>query len=146
MKTASGSPVEKAGLTNGSLYGVKVNGVGLEDRVNGIASGTQFTLFNLGDVQNMTGAQLQTASVGGGVSEFLRPEDGGWDPSNPSDFYFVTTDRFDTVKNGTGTTVGAGVVPVPAKSRLADVDLVLIDSLDDGYFKKRLTGVGRFDG
>ena len=54
----------------------------------------------------MPGAQLQTASVGGSVSEFLRPEDGGWDPSNPSDFYFVTTDRFDTVKNGTGTTVG----------------------------------------
>jgi len=105
-KTASGIPIDKAGLTNGNLYGVKVNGVGLEDRVNGIASGTQFTLFNLGNVQNMTGAQLQTASVAGGVSEFLRPEDGAWDPSNPSDFYFVTTDRFDTVKNGTGTTIG----------------------------------------
>ena len=105
-KTTTGSPVDKAGLTNGNLYGVKVNGVGLEDRVNGIASGTQFTLFNLGNVQNMTGAQLQTASVAGGVSEFLRPEDGAWDPSNRSDFYFVTTDRFDTVKSGTGTTVG----------------------------------------
>jgi len=105
-KTSTGSPVEKAGLTNGNLYGVKVNGVGLENRDNGIASGTQFTLYNLGNVQNLSGAQLQTASVDGGVSEFLRPEDGAWDPSNPNDYYFVTTDRFDTVKEGTGNTVG----------------------------------------
>jgi len=105
-KTSSGSPVDKAGLTNGSLYGVKVNNVAVENRELGIASGTQFSLFNLGNVQNMTGTQLQTASTSNGVSEFLRPEDGAWDPSNPNDFYFVTTDRFDTVKSGTGTTVG----------------------------------------
>ncbi len=105
-KTASGSPIDKAGLTNGSLYGVKVNGVGVENRDLGIASGTQFSLFDLGNVQNTTGAQLQTASAANGVTEFLRPEDGAWDPSNPNDFYFVTTDRFDTVKAGTGSTVG----------------------------------------
>jgi len=105
-KSSSGSPVDKAGLTNGSLYGVKVNNVAVENRELGIASGTQFSLFNLGNVQNMTGTQLQTASTSNGVSEFLRPEDGAWDPSNPNDFYFVTTDRFDTVKSGTGTTVG----------------------------------------
>jgi hypothetical protein len=105
-KTSSGSAVDKAGLTNGNLYGVKVNGVGVENRELAIASGTQFSLFNLGNVQNMSGAQLQTASTSNGVTEFLRPEDGAWDPSNPNDFYFVTTDRFDTVKSGTGTTVG----------------------------------------
>ena len=105
-KTNTGSSIDKAGLTNGNLYGVKVNGVGLEDRANGIASGTGFSLFNLGNVQNMTGAQIQAASVAGGVSEFLRPEDGAWDPAHPNDFYFVTTDRYDTVKDGTGSTVG----------------------------------------
>lgn len=30
-------------------------------------------------------------SVTSGVTSFLRPEDGAWDPSNPNDFYFVTT-------------------------------------------------------
>ena len=105
-KTSTGSPIDKAGLTNGNLYGVKVTGMTLEDRTLGIASGTQFTLTNLGNVQNMTGAQIQSASVAAGVSEFLRPEDGAWDPSNPNDYYFVTTDRFDTIKEGTGNTVG----------------------------------------
>ena len=46
----------------------------------------------------------------GGVTEFLRPEDGHWDPSNPDDFYFVTTDRFDTVQTPTS----GGVANTPA--------------------------------
>lgn len=105
-KTNTGSPIARAGLTNGNLYGVKVANVGLEGREPGIPSGTQFSLYNLGNVENKTGAQIQAESVAGGVSEFLRPEDGGWDAENPNDFYFVTTDRFDTVKAGTGSTVG----------------------------------------
>jgi hypothetical protein len=32
------------------------------------------------------------------VAEFLRPEDGAWDPLLPTRFYFVTTDRFDETK------------------------------------------------
>lgn len=105
-KTNTGSAIDKAGLTNGNLYGVKVSGTAVESRDLGIATGTQFSLFDLGNVQNSTGAQIQTASVAGGVTEFLRPEDGAWDASDPNDFYFVTTDRFDTVKAGTGATVG----------------------------------------
>jgi len=105
-KTNTGSPVEKAGLTNGSLFGVKVSGMGDESREPGISPGTPFTLFDLGNVSNLTGAQLETTSNTNGVTRFLRPEDGAWDRSNPTDFYFVTTDRFDTVKSGTGTTVG----------------------------------------
>jgi hypothetical protein len=134
-KTNSGSPVDKAGLNNGNLYGVKVDGVAIEDRNLGIPSGTHFSLVNLGNVANKTGAQIQADSVAVGVTEFLRPEDGAWDVSGlrgnddrddddrgghgednrhsdrhqnreVDDFYFVTTDRFDTVKAGTGMTVG----------------------------------------
>jgi len=105
-KTNSGSAIDKAGLTNGNLYGVKVNGIAVESRDAGVVSGTGFTLAPLGDVENKTGAQIQAASVTAGVTEFLRPEDGAWDPQNPSDYYFVTTDRYDTVKDGTGSTVG----------------------------------------
>lgn len=95
-KTTTGSPVDKAGLTNGVLYGVKVAGVANESRADGIPSGTGFTLAPLGDVRNKTAAQLDTASNDAGVTRFLRPEDGAWDPTNPNAFYFVTTDRFDS--------------------------------------------------
>jgi hypothetical protein len=37
---------------------------------------------------------------------FLRPEDGQWDTQNPNRFYFVTTDRYDQVKDGVGATIG----------------------------------------
>jgi hypothetical protein len=95
-KTTSGSPVEKAGLTNGVLYGVKVAGVGDESRADGIASGSAFTLAPLGDVRGKSAAELETASNDAGITRFLRPEDGAWDPTDPDAFYFVTTDRFDS--------------------------------------------------
>src|ERR1041384_2766943 len=42
----------------------------------------------------MTGAQIQSESEAENVTEFLRPEDGAWDPTNPHRFYFLTTDAF----------------------------------------------------
>jgi hypothetical protein len=106
-KTKSGSPVDRAGLTNGQLYGIVVDGVATEDRTTGIGGPSKrFSLHNHGNVENLTGAQLQAADDAAAVTKFNRPEDGAWDPTNPDDFYFVTTDRFDTVKTGTGTQVG----------------------------------------
>lgn len=105
-KTAVGNDVERAGLTNGSIYGVRVNNFGTttangtESRsnpFNGLVKGgsTGFELSNLGDASGQTGATLDFASDANSVTEFLRPEDGVWDPTRPSDFYFVTTDRFN---------------------------------------------------
>lgn len=105
-KISSGNPVERAGLTNGNLFGIKVNGLPVESRDTPPAPGTRFSLFDLGNVSSMTGAQLDTTSRTNGVTDFLRPEDGAWDPQNPNDFYFVTTDRYDQVKDGVGTQVG----------------------------------------
>ena len=93
-KTNTGNEIEKAGLTGGKLYGVKVSGLTLEVSGSVPTAGTAFTLADLGQVQNSTGATLETASDAAGVTEFLRPEDGAWDPNNPSDFYFVTTNSF----------------------------------------------------
>lgn len=98
-KQRTGTPIERAGLAQGSLYGVKVPGVPLEDRSAGVGgTSVAFGLASLGDVSGKTGAQIQSASTAAGITEFLRPEDGAWDPTNPGDFYFVTTDRFDTVQ------------------------------------------------
>jgi hypothetical protein len=94
QKTTSSHPVAAAGLAGGSLYGLKVTGYAFEDPATGIPSGTPFTCFNLGDVSGLTGLEMDTNSVNGGVTTFQRPEDGCWDPSNPNDFYFVTTASF----------------------------------------------------
>jgi hypothetical protein len=93
-KTNSGSPVDRAGLTNGTLYGVKVDGFPAEVPATGIPSGTHFTLVNLGNVENLTGAQLLTLSRANGITEFQRPEDGAWDPAKSRNFYFNTTASF----------------------------------------------------
>src|SRR5262249_31670324 len=74
------SEVEKAGLTNGTLQFVNVAGNPLEvvdatTRATNIKNGTTFTLSS-------------TAST-----TFWRPEDGAWNPLNPNQFYFVTTDQ-----------------------------------------------------
>ncbi len=125
-KTNSGSEVDKAGLTNGLLYGIKVDGgaAQAEDRNTafGIAKGSTkpFSLVttpNAGNVQNVTGTALQAAhttdTVGNGQTDgndgttnFLRPEDGAWDTVSNNKFYFATTDRYDQVKDGTGVQVG----------------------------------------
>ncbi|MBN8697724.1 MAG: esterase-like activity of phytase family protein [Bacteroidetes bacterium] len=93
-KTNTGTEIEKAGLSNGRLYGVAVTGLLAETSGSIPSAGTTFTLADLGQVQNMTGAAINTASNTAGVTTFLRPEDGAWDPSNPNDFYFVTTNSF----------------------------------------------------
>jgi Bacterial protein of unknown function (DUF839)/PEP-CTERM motif len=91
-KTAAGTDIERAGLTNGNLYGVRVTGVPAETR--GAPVNARFDLFNHGDVSNTSGAQINADDNANGVTTFLRPEDGAWDtrPGRENDYYFVTTD------------------------------------------------------
>jgi hypothetical protein len=93
-KTNTGTEIEKAGLTNGKLYGVKVTDLPTEISGSVPSANTEFTLVDLGDVKNTTGADLHTASNTALVTNFLRPEDGAWDPMNPNVFYFNTTNAF----------------------------------------------------
>lgn len=97
-KTNSSNPVEAAGLTNGTLFGIKVNGLDAETNGTILNGAMPFTAYNFGDVSSMTGAQLEAASKDATgafrVTSFQRPEDGAWDPNNPNDFYFVTTASF----------------------------------------------------
>lgn len=92
-KTNSGSAVDMAGLNNGTLSFVTVAGnaaeiVNTTSRATNITDGTRFTLSG-------------TAST-----SFSRPEDGAWNPLNPSEFWFVTTDRLDQVSDGVGSQIG----------------------------------------
>jgi hypothetical protein len=94
-KTKRGNAVQRAGLDNGSLFGVAVEGYPAEDVAAGIPSGTRFTGFDHGDVRAKSGADLQAESTAGAVTKFRRPEDGAWDPQDPNVFYFVTTASFN---------------------------------------------------
>lgn len=114
-KQTTGNVVERAGLTrksaNDTLYVVKVNGLtpdatGATNEDRAFALNGTFSLANLNDVSALTLGALETLTDTMGGTQFLRPEDGQWDPSNPSDYYFVTTDRYDQVKDHVGTTVG----------------------------------------
>ena len=92
-KTNTGSEVDKAGLTNGTLKFINVTGnpneiVTAATRATNITNGTTFTLSG-------------TAST-----VFSRPEDGSWNPLKPNEFYFVTTDQRDDVADGLGAQVG----------------------------------------
>jgi len=82
-KQTTGNAVEQAGLHNGQLYGIKVNGVSLE---TGAINGS-FTMQSVN--WNQTGTNLQTESNNLGVTNFARPEDGHW--ADADTFYFVTT-------------------------------------------------------
>jgi hypothetical protein len=110
-KTTVGNPVQKAGLTGGTLYGVKVLGVPQSEYLHSWTVGEQH------DVQFVDVSQFAGVGGGGagtldgdsqakGVTNFQRPEDGAWDPSNPSDYYFVTTSSFGPLpaENRTGET------------------------------------------
>ncbi|PBQ34167.1 hypothetical protein CNR22_21140 [Sphingobacteriaceae bacterium] len=93
-KSSTGNEITKAGLVGGKLYGVAVLGLLNEVSTGFPNAGTTFNLIDLGNVSNQTGATLNTNSNNVGVTNFLRPEDGAWDPSNPRDFYFATTNAF----------------------------------------------------
>src|SRR5262245_51032560 len=102
-----GNAAEKAGLTNGTLSFVNVTGSAAEivntvTRATNIVSGTRFSL---------SGTTSTT---------FSRPEDGAWNPADPRQFYFVTTDRLDNVTaTGPNPTSGAtGAVNQTGMSRL----------------------------
>jgi hypothetical protein len=105
-KQSTGNAVEKAGLNNGQVYGIKVAGVTTEDRTTnvGIAKGAS----GLG---TGTTAAISLAAANNGTT-FLRPEDGAWDPRNPNRYFFVTTDRNNYA--GDGGSLVSGVFQTPA--------------------------------
>lgn len=100
QKQAEGTPIERAGLTNGALNGIRVGvpGAYKADETT-IVNGDRFDLASLGDVSARTAAGLQSDAAAAGVTQFRRVEDGSWDPNRPNIMYFVTTDRFDTIQD-----------------------------------------------
>jgi len=98
-KQSTGSSIEKAGLMNGVARGINVivNGAVVAGESRDFCFGTDSVILSADFTLGQPGVEEGTS--------FLRPEDGAWDPANPSDFYFVCTDRVDNTADG-GTAIG----------------------------------------
>jgi hypothetical protein len=97
-KLSSGNAVQKAGLTDGSLFAVHVNGLANNKETESLklpGDSATFTMVPIPDESSRTGVQMEADSVAAGATEFLRPEDGAWDPTHPNWFYFNTTASFN---------------------------------------------------
>ncbi len=98
LKQRHGNDVERAGLTHGSLYGLKIDGVSSENDSTSLPdSGAPFSLVEIPGAASMTGAELEAASAALDVTALARPEDGSWDPSDRHGFYFATTAGFTSI-------------------------------------------------
>jgi hypothetical protein len=106
-KTDTGNEVQKAGLANGKLYGIKVAGVPQNEVSKtdwSVGDEFDFSTVDLTAHAAVTGSgpgSLEADGQTAGLMNFQRPEDGSWDPSHPSDFYFVTTSNFGPNSAGT---------------------------------------------
>jgi len=87
-KQAAGNTIEKAGLMNGITYGMRIPGVALEGAA---PINSAFTMVDKSATQRATGAAFQASSVALGVTEFARPEDSAWNPSNSGQLIWVNT-------------------------------------------------------
>jgi hypothetical protein len=106
-KQTQGNEIERAGLTNGKLYGVRVrrdgvlvgaedNTFGLGNAGTGYVSSARFELVAVGvagDVSSFTALTLEQDSIAKDVFRMQRPEDGAWDPRGDGNdaIYFVST-------------------------------------------------------
>lgn len=96
QKQNTGNVVQKAGLHGGKLYAIKVTGNQSEDVSDqpfGAAADGSFTLVDVTPTAYGTGSglALNTQTVAAGGSNFMRPEDAGWDTKRPTVLHVATT-------------------------------------------------------
>jgi hypothetical protein len=130
-KQDTGNPAERAGLINGTSYGIQVN-------VKGVPFATENRDFGFSTAAPARYTATFTLNAGGTASgtTFLRPEDGAWDPANPADFYFVTTDRMSITSAGVAQSSGSRLY----RLRFNDVN----DVLAGGTIEALIEGTGSY--
>ena len=130
-KKSSGSLVERAELTGGNLYDIKV-------LVNSSGLVTEFSKkdWNTGDTfrsppsvsatqerqRRLERCRASDRKRREGRHRFQRPQDGAWDPNNPSDYYFVTTSNITPEVGETVTRVCGGSASRIEPSRAGRLD------------------------
>jgi hypothetical protein len=90
-KTTKGTWYEKAGLNNGKLYTAAIEGYSNDYKFReGVGKGKTAPVSFKNINWNMSGADQKAANLAWGTA-FSRVEDGQFDPKNPNDYYFLTT-------------------------------------------------------
>jgi hypothetical protein len=142
-KQRSGLPVDKAGLTNGVLNVVDVPG--FEDATSSAAYGKgvsrPFVLNAIDYDKNGVDQNVEAAAKG---TTLNRIEDGSFDPQNPNDYYFVTTEGGDTTADPTEPTNsvrdGGGLWRLSFKNierpQLGGTLTLLLDGTEAPYLNK----------
>jgi hypothetical protein len=100
-KQATGSPVDKAGLTNGALHVLTVPGFATDAAFRANPKGTPVPATFSQIDWTKDGVAQNGESAAKGIT-LNRIEDGAFDPRKPNDYYFLTTD------GGAGTGIGGG--------------------------------------
>lgn len=96
-KKNTGSKYDKAGLTGGQKFGIVVTGAATDAAFRtAFGKNSPQPWAPTTAITATTGAAIQTEIVGKGGIQMDRTEDGAWDPSNPNDYYFLTTGNSQT--------------------------------------------------
>ena len=142
-KQRSGSPVDKAGLTNGQLTVVNVPSARTATSSQAYGKGVPRP-FELATVEwNKNGRDQNTDAFDAG-STFNRIEDGHFDPNNPNDYYFFTTEGGDKtaspIEPSNSTRDGGGLWRLSfadiERPRLGGTLTLLLDGTEDPFLNK----------
>jgi hypothetical protein len=79
------------GLDNGQLFVFAGSNPSRNDEVAVQSGSVQGRWVRIPNAAAMTDVELEAAADAAGAFGFIRPEDGAFKPSNPDEFYFVTT-------------------------------------------------------
>lgn len=91
-KTNTGSPVDKAGLTNGDLYVLNAGTIATDNVFRTTIAKSTPVDVNFKKIEWNTGVTAFAKGARDNGMTFARIEDGEWDPNNPDVYYFITTE------------------------------------------------------
>ena len=91
-KTNTGSPVDKAGLTNGDLYVLNAGNIPTDNIFRTTIAKSTPVDVNFKKIDWNTSVPSFAKGAREAGMTFARIEDGEWDPNNPDVYYFITTE------------------------------------------------------
>jgi secreted PhoX family phosphatase len=94
------SALARNGLDNGKLYVFRSLDPDRNSERTFVRGSVTGEWLEIPGAENMTEAQLEAASDAVNAMTFVRPEDGAYNPNNPSEFFFDTTGSSSGVDNG----------------------------------------------
>ncbi|MFZ4495980.1 MAG: alkaline phosphatase PhoX [Candidatus Nanopelagicales bacterium] len=91
-KTTEGHWTDKAGLTNGALYVMSVDGIATDNIFRNTVGKNVAVNVNFKPIDYTLNGKAQNVAAKASGTVMARVEDGAFDPNRPNDYYFVTTE------------------------------------------------------